>query len=270
MRRNIVKVVIGLFVAVVFGMAGCGGGDGKTSVESTPQVFDTTYTDPQTGLMWVRNGKIAGGAMNWSDAMNWVNNLNYAGYSDWRLPTSQELDPFALRGITNQSDWFNINGFQKFPDYYWTTTISPNYAYDGYIMTTIMSGSGSSVGAFDKSTSQYVWPVRNTTGAVVFTTTMLQGKTATLKVSQGNFPYKFSSTGNTVQVDFLSYGGIKSGTWSIDTSGKLTVTLTGISAGDAYPSTFQLISVSGKTLNVTFSQSDTPTLIEGPTTFTLN
>lgn len=110
----------------------------------------------------------------------------------------------------------------------------------------------------------------NTPTSVAFTTTMLQGKTATLKEKNGNYPYKFSSTGNTVQIDFLSNGGIQNGTWTIDATGKLTVSIPGVPAGSAYPSTFQLKSVSGKTLYVTFSQSDTPTLIEGPTTFTLN
>lgn len=61
------------------------------------------FIDPQTGLMWAGNGNIAGKGMDWYEAMSWAENLNYAGYSDWRLPTVNELAVFAKRG--------NFDGF---------------------------------------------------------------------------------------------------------------------------------------------------------------
>jgi hypothetical protein len=53
---------------------------------------DGTVTDRATGLMWQKDGSLTG--MIWTDAKGYVNTLNserYAGYSDWRLPTIEEL-----------------------------------------------------------------------------------------------------------------------------------------------------------------------------------
>ena len=47
--------------------------------------------DHTTGLMWLQSGSKE--YMQWNVAMEWVKNLNtleYAGYSDWRLPTIEE------------------------------------------------------------------------------------------------------------------------------------------------------------------------------------
>jgi len=47
--------------------------------------------DHATGLMWLQSGSKE--YMQWIAAMGWVRNLNareYAGYSDWRLPTIEE------------------------------------------------------------------------------------------------------------------------------------------------------------------------------------
>lgn len=57
---------------------------------------DNTITDKATGLMWM---KLDSGGMNqgtngnisWEAALEWAENLTYAGYDDWRLPTVKEL-----------------------------------------------------------------------------------------------------------------------------------------------------------------------------------
>ena len=68
------------------------------------------YTDPQTELIWAKNGNIAGKKMNWSDATKWAENLKYSGYSDWRLPTKEELVSFSKLGGDNKpSQWFTAN-----------------------------------------------------------------------------------------------------------------------------------------------------------------
>jgi len=96
---------------------------------------DGTISDLATGLMWPRDD--SGTGMNWEEALAYVQDLNeqnYLGYSDWRLPDAKELqsivdytrspdatnsaaiDPvFNVTAITNeagQKDW----GF------YWTDT----------------------------------------------------------------------------------------------------------------------------------------------------
>lgn len=53
---------------------------------------DQTVTDQATGLMWSKAD--SGAALNWQDALAWVqakNTANYLGHADWRLPNAKEL-----------------------------------------------------------------------------------------------------------------------------------------------------------------------------------
>jgi hypothetical protein len=54
---------------------------------------DGTVTDKATGLMWMKvdSGKLKAGKMNWRQALEWAENLEFAGYSDWRPPNAKEL-----------------------------------------------------------------------------------------------------------------------------------------------------------------------------------
>lgn len=59
---------------------------------------DGTISDLATGLMWMqvdsgnlKAGKKKDGAMNWEEALEWSENLSYAGYDDWRMPDAKEL-----------------------------------------------------------------------------------------------------------------------------------------------------------------------------------
>ena len=49
---------------------------------------DEVVTDSSTGLMWQKN---PGRESAWKQALNYCENLVYAGYSDWRLPDRNEL-----------------------------------------------------------------------------------------------------------------------------------------------------------------------------------
>ncbi|HNT35643.1 MAG TPA: DUF1566 domain-containing protein, partial [bacterium] len=62
-----------------------------------------TVTDNNTGLIWVKDPSAAGvgGTYTWSDAITACENLVYAGYSDWRLPTVQELSTLVDAGRFN-------------------------------------------------------------------------------------------------------------------------------------------------------------------------
>ena len=57
-----------------------------------------TVTDRATSLMWMKAdsgrlkaGRNMDGKLNWQEALAWAENLQYAGYSDWRLPNVKEL-----------------------------------------------------------------------------------------------------------------------------------------------------------------------------------
>ncbi len=63
-----------------------------------------TWTDPATGLMWARQDN--GGDVNWYQARDYCRSLTLAGYSDWRLPTIDELqgiyDPAQSATVADQ------------------------------------------------------------------------------------------------------------------------------------------------------------------------
>ena len=82
------KVVLILLSVVAIG----------ASAQSTPKIQsgakDTQvrgyWTDPATDLMWA--GKDNRKDANWHQAVGYCRELHLAGYSDWRLPTIDELE----------------------------------------------------------------------------------------------------------------------------------------------------------------------------------
>jgi hypothetical protein len=102
---------------------------------------DGTITDQATGLMWMQNdsghlnaGDKGDGTLNWQQALDWAENLSYAGYSDWRLPNAKELQAIvdytrspAITGSPAIDPLFNTTSFidglgGTNYGYYWTGT----------------------------------------------------------------------------------------------------------------------------------------------------
>ena len=77
---------------------------------------DGTVTDTETGLMWQLRGPQT--PMNWEIAKQYCNNLILAGYSDWRLPSYDEIGPLKDYFYKETSAYMNY-----FPDtkeyFYW-------------------------------------------------------------------------------------------------------------------------------------------------------
>jgi hypothetical protein len=69
----------------------------------------STWTDPATGLMWATQDN--GNDVTWSQAGNYCANLRLAGYSNWRLPTIDELAD--LYDETQNVNTFHIKGSIK-------------------------------------------------------------------------------------------------------------------------------------------------------------
>ena len=72
----------------------------KKSVASQTKRFkdnrDGTVTDSKTDLMWTKNANIPGDIMTFYEALDYIEGMNEGkypnfGYTDWRLPTSSEL-----------------------------------------------------------------------------------------------------------------------------------------------------------------------------------
>ena len=118
------------------------------------------FIDDHTGLMWAKHGNIANKAMGWSEAINWVKNLNYYGHRDWRLPTKDEFEAFVKRDGNRTSEWFNANGFNSVQSSgYWSDSAYPKYSSLAWGID-MKSGI---INPFNISEYYYVWPVREIT-----------------------------------------------------------------------------------------------------------
>jgi hypothetical protein len=105
------------------------------TVYGTNQFVDNgngTITDNGTGLMWMQNDN--GTGVLWADALSYAENFTYAGYSDWRLPDTKELQSIvdytrspattgsaAIDPIFNSTQITNEGGITDYP-WYWSST----------------------------------------------------------------------------------------------------------------------------------------------------
>jgi len=68
---------------------------------------DGTITDEVTGLIWAQN--ITDSAMSWEDAGEYCEDLELAGYDDWRMPTVKEL--WSIRDFSQGWPWVDTDYF---------------------------------------------------------------------------------------------------------------------------------------------------------------
>jgi len=125
---------------------------------------DGTIQDIKTGLMWVKNPHTDlpekfKGEMTWQDAKEACEELDFAGYDDWRLPTVEELRALVDYTKGGKSGEPAIDT-SVFPDtkcsWYWTSTPTAWCAGSAWIV----SFSYGSVGTNAKDSRGCVRPVR--------------------------------------------------------------------------------------------------------------
>ena len=91
-----------------------------------------TVIDNVTGLMWASDGNglgcYSGGSQNWTLAIAWAEDLDFAGYDDWRLPNRRELE--SLINCENANPSIDTTYFPNTRNSaYWTsTTVSADTA----------------------------------------------------------------------------------------------------------------------------------------------
>ena len=124
----------------VIGCAGTGQ-DGDTltgAVWPAPRFVDNqdqTITDALTGLTWTKNAETPGYnlytcsatniTINWQQALDHVtclNNRNYLGHNDWRLPNIVELESLVNNEVPGSDDWLEAQGFVNVWGSYWSST----------------------------------------------------------------------------------------------------------------------------------------------------
>lgn len=137
---------------------------------------DGTITDDDIGIMWLQtpppDDVYAGPArMTWDEAMTWAENLVFAGYDNWRLPSANDFDTglpdTVLNSVNNEwghlygVEWGNPGGTADilpmtgyWSGGYWTSTEDPGDAsqayaffvsYDGYWLNDVVPKSDWSV-----------------------------------------------------------------------------------------------------------------------------
>ena len=166
--RNIILILLG-FCLITFSEVYA-----QEPYNNTGQRFvdngNGTVSDRRTGLMWLKDANPCG-KKTWEDAMRYCENLSYAGYSNWRLPTKAELqglgtDPPKTWESGSPSATWKMPGspFSNVQPYcYWSGTSSSLLFPDGAWFVQVYSGPTSSAsksyGGKDYY-GYYVWPVR--------------------------------------------------------------------------------------------------------------
>ena len=81
---------------------------------------NSVVTDSATDLMWTAATQ---NDLSWQRALDYCENLNYAGYTDWRLPNRNEFATILdYSSFTSKSSFPNINAIN-----YWTSTSAVTY-----------------------------------------------------------------------------------------------------------------------------------------------
>ncbi len=77
-----------------------------------------TVTDNCTGLMWQQQ-TVSAETYPWDGALQYCENLDLAGYTDWRLPNVRELQSIVNYGRRGNSNEFILGGV---PEWYWSSS----------------------------------------------------------------------------------------------------------------------------------------------------
>jgi len=152
-RENMVMTILaGLIALCVYAPfhPGVCFAESETSVSE-----DETFTLPENGVLWPRDGNLAGKELTWSEALEFLNDLNlkkFGGCEGWRLPSREELtDVLAYLDSGNASD----EDISPEQDDYWSSSEDP--LENGY--ADVVSMEDGSVDSSEKTEINYVWPV---------------------------------------------------------------------------------------------------------------
>ena len=129
---------------------------------------DGTITDPATGLMWTRNANLPADTMLFYDALHYIEEMNRGnvpnfGYTDWRLPTVEEL-----QGIIDYTS-YTVRGHSLTPGHPFKNVQMKQYG--NYPIGSVYSWTSDAAWLFSLycrvvgrnvgSCLGYVWPVRD-------------------------------------------------------------------------------------------------------------
>ena len=127
-------------------------------------------TDNLTGLMWIKDLNTLAinesGANSWQDALAAIADTNagsgYCGYTDWYLPTINDLSSLINLSAINPSAWLLSRGFINLQNnantsYYWSST---TYGPQRSMAMSVFLFYGILTPVSESYPGVYVWPVR--------------------------------------------------------------------------------------------------------------
>lgn len=173
MRDRAVGIMVLIFcTTLAIGLKSLFAGDAAVEPPKKPrfELSGRTITDTHSGLMWALNGRVAEFTYSFSDAFDYIGELNYeryAGYKDWRLPSREELlslaDHAKALGFSGESpDRTVAEGLRSIgilsvqPDIYWSSTGNLYNASEAWYV----NFENGSTGIGEKTIYLLVWPVR--------------------------------------------------------------------------------------------------------------
>ncbi len=102
-----------------------------TNLNGSTPITDSCVVDQLTGLTWARNAE-AQGNVNWQEALDYANALTLCTYTNWRLPSINELESLINYGSGNNPITYlkdpngDTTGFlfgtSNGKGYFWTST----------------------------------------------------------------------------------------------------------------------------------------------------
>lgn len=100
---------------------------------------DGTVTDLNTGLMWQQSPEADG--LSWEEAVDYCNELELDGYTDWRMPSCKEL--FSISDFESGWPYIDISYFDLAVD---VSKDEQYWASDYYVGVTVEGGSDAAFG----------------------------------------------------------------------------------------------------------------------------
>jgi len=129
-----------------------------------------TVVDTRTQLMWARNAYLSVKPMIYKDALKFVEQLNrerFAGYNDWRMPTSEDFEWLVSGGKKDGwghgfehyiTDYLATRGFTNLlPGHYWTSTPDETNSNRFFVANTW----NGITRPLEQTNYYHIWPVRN-------------------------------------------------------------------------------------------------------------
>jgi len=129
-------------------------------------IDDDLVLDKETGLIWPRNGNIAGATKTWPEAEDFCHMLKLGGRMGWRLPTIEELssliDTSQSSGLPPSHPFINVSSYP-----YWSTTRAPGTSGIPIRFWYVQFAGNGWVNHFPVLNPSEVWPVRGGSGRIM-------------------------------------------------------------------------------------------------------